>query len=404
MSELPVEAIRQLREMDMQLALGVLERLYEKLVKERGRGHNAENALNGIFNLDSKKKGQDERRKAMKSGKKGKGGKGSKGPGKPPRGMKTVGAMDGNTFARAYCMAALARTPAELCQSLLPAIASVSRNGGDWQKKLQKSYSKQFSALGLSYSQLSLLRWVLEGFSFDPIKVKRALLALRKKDGEVLVELQHFIHAMNLLDVGLSDQVLESLYVAHGGEDGKINLDTLSKGLNIAAAQNENKNDVSMILSGVDEGENWMDSMKGGSAPAWAMKGMPRLAGSIENEEEAREMKRKKNEPTESEIKAMKNVRKYRSALDGPVSKVSPRVSRAKLKKRSAVIRPANTTRSLFQGSLYPPRATDSMDDFARASVKSGVSLRTANLTLGRARRTQKMENKNNQKTARQGT
>ena len=274
----------------MQLALGVLERLYEKLVKERGRGHNAENALNGIFNLDSKKKGQDERRKAMKSGKKGKGGKGSKGPGKPPRGMKTVGAMDGNTFARAYCMAALARTPAELCQSLLPAIASVSRNGGDWQKKLQKSYSKQFSALGLSYSQLSLLRWVLEGFSFDSIKVKRALSALKKKGGEVLVELQHFIHAMNLLDVGLSDQVLESLYVAHGGEDGKINLDTLSKGLNIAAAQNENKNDVSMILSGVDEGENWMDSMKGGSAPAWAMKGMPRLAGSIENEEEAREM------------------------------------------------------------------------------------------------------------------
>tara|TARA_B110000008_G_C16777955_1_gene487367 strand:- start:147 stop:815 length:669 start_codon:yes stop_codon:yes gene_type:complete len=37
-SELPVEAIRQLRDMEVHLALGVLERLYEKLVKERGRG------------------------------------------------------------------------------------------------------------------------------------------------------------------------------------------------------------------------------------------------------------------------------------------------------------------------------------------------------------------------------
>ena len=139
-----------------------------------------------------------------KKGKKG-------GKGQPQKGMKVVGSMDGNTFARAYCMAALSRTTNDIINSLLPAIASVSRNGGTWQKKLQKQYPKQFAALGLTYSQLSLLRWVLEGFSFDPIKVKRAMAALKKKDGKVLCELQHFIHAMNLLDVGLNDDTCEYL-------------------------------------------------------------------------------------------------------------------------------------------------------------------------------------------------
>ena len=44
-------------------ALGVLERLHEKLVSERGRGGGAaENALNGIFRLDSRRKEQAMRR------------------------------------------------------------------------------------------------------------------------------------------------------------------------------------------------------------------------------------------------------------------------------------------------------------------------------------------------------
>ena len=39
--------------MDNELALGVLDRLHEKLIKERGRGGQAENASLGIFRLDS---------------------------------------------------------------------------------------------------------------------------------------------------------------------------------------------------------------------------------------------------------------------------------------------------------------------------------------------------------------
>ena len=62
--------------------MGVLDRLHEKLVKERGRGGQAENALNGIFRLDSRRKEQAMRRQKAKSkgGQKGgqKRGKGKK--------------------------------------------------------------------------------------------------------------------------------------------------------------------------------------------------------------------------------------------------------------------------------------------------------------------------------------
>jgi hypothetical protein len=97
-AELPQEAIRQLRDMKNAIALGVLDRLHEKLVKERGRGGQAENALNGIFRLDSRRKEQAMRRQKAKS----KGGQ--KGGQKRGKGKK-VGSMDGNTFARAYCLA-----------------------------------------------------------------------------------------------------------------------------------------------------------------------------------------------------------------------------------------------------------------------------------------------------------
>ena len=99
-AELPKEVISQLRDMEKNLALGVLERLYEKLVKERGRGMNADNLLSGIFNLDSKKAAASKRRADQKKGNKG--GKG--GSKKTAKGVKTIGAMDGNTFSRAYCM------------------------------------------------------------------------------------------------------------------------------------------------------------------------------------------------------------------------------------------------------------------------------------------------------------
>lgn len=397
-SELPPEAIRQLRDMDVKLALGVLERLYEKLIKERGRGHNAEDFLHGIFNLDNKKVEADKKRKAQKDRDR-KGGK-SKGV-KGVKGITTVGSMDGNTFARTYCMAALARCTDTVIASILPAIALVSRNGGDWQKKLQKQYPKKYAVLGLSFSQLSLLRWVLEGYSFDLIKLKRAVSILKKSGGIVEVELQHFVQAMNLLDVGLSDSVYENLYSAHGGDDGCVNLDTLTKGLSIATAQNENKSDLSKILAGVDDGDNWMDSMKSGSAPSWAMRGLPRMAGTIETAEEQRIEKRRAKAPTAAETKAMENIKRYRGSLDGPKAKISPRVQRAKLRgsrtqknRNGAVLRPTYSGSTTFQGSLYPPRATDAMDDFSRASVKSGVSMRTANLTQGRAKRMLKTKNR----------
>ena len=96
-AELPREAIIQLRDMDNNMALSVLDRLHEKLVKERGRGGQAENALNGIFRLDNRRKEQETRRKNKKKNQNSR--KNLK------NGTKVVGSMDGNTFARAYCLA-----------------------------------------------------------------------------------------------------------------------------------------------------------------------------------------------------------------------------------------------------------------------------------------------------------
>jgi hypothetical protein len=141
-----------------------------------------------------------------------------------------------------------------------------------------------------------------------------------------------------------------------------------------------------------------MDSFKSGAAPSWAIRGLPRMAGAVETEAEAREQKRISREPTEQEKKSMAQVKKYRGSLDGPKSKISPRVKRSKYR-QSAVIKPCISGKSTFQGSLYPPRATDAMDEFSRASVKSGVSIRTANLTQGRAQRMQsKRRAKSNKK------
>ena len=47
-------------------------------------------------------------------------------------------------------------------------------------------------------------------------------------------------------------------------------------------------------------------------------------------EAEAREQKRISREPTEQEKKSMAQVKKYRGSLDGPKSKISPRVKRSK--------------------------------------------------------------------------
>lgn len=94
-AELPAEAIRQLRDMPNDAALGVLERLHDKLIKERGRGHNAESALQGIFKLDSRRKEQAQRRKKARQQAASK---------KKKKSSSMTGAMDGNTFARAFCL------------------------------------------------------------------------------------------------------------------------------------------------------------------------------------------------------------------------------------------------------------------------------------------------------------
>ena len=154
---------------------------------------------------------------------------------------------------------ALARVP-EIAVKIVPAIAECSKSGGNWQKTLIKKFPKETSALSLSTPQLSLLRWVLEGLSFNIVKVRRALSAINKKGGTALIELQNFVHAMSLLEIGLEDEAYEVMYQVNGGEDGgKINFESLSKSLAIASARMENKSDVERILAGVEEGKNWMD-------------------------------------------------------------------------------------------------------------------------------------------------
>jgi hypothetical protein len=299
----------------------------------------------------------------------------------------------------------------EIAVTIVPGIADCSKAGGNWQKTLQKKFPKETSALSLSTPQLSLLRWVLEGLSFNIVKVRRALSAINKNGGKALVELQNFVHAMSLLEIGLDDEAYEAMYQVNGGEDGgKIDFESLSKALAIASARMENKSDVEKILGGVEEGKNWMDTIKSGAAPEWQLKGMPRRGdgdgGSrpaisnpadedpheIARRKRIRQRKQRLKEPTENERIAMERVKRYRGSLDGPRGKSSPRIARARLKR--AEVRPTARNSTTFQGSLYPPRATDSMDDFARASVAAGVGIGTVNKTLGRAKRIEKQRAK----------
>lgn len=295
---------------------------------------------------------------------------------------------------------------------IVPAIAECSKAGGNWQKTLNKKYPKEASALSLSSPQLSLLRWVLEGLSFNIAKVRRAVSAINKNNGEGLVELQDFVHAMNLLEIGLDDEAYEAMYQVNGGErNGKINYETLAKALAVATARMENKSDVERILAGVEDGKNWMDTIKAGAAPDWQIKGMPlrgdgdggtRSAIGNDNEDphevarkkRIRQRKQRMKEPTENERIAMLRVKRYRGSLDGPRGKSSPRVARARFRK--AEVKPVLKNASTFHGGLYPPRATDSMDDFARASVAAGVSATTVNRTLNRVKREEKRREKKN--------
>ena len=163
MTDLPKAAIRQLRDMNEEKALKTLKDLYDRLTKDRGRGHNAEAALNHIFKLDRKRQADLKRHRMNQA--KAKGKKVYK---------KVAGSIDANTFARQYVMASLSRN-IESAQQFLSAVAAESKRGGDWQSAIRKKEPRIYARLGLTKSQLSLLRWVLEGHSYEENKIMKIL-------------------------------------------------------------------------------------------------------------------------------------------------------------------------------------------------------------------------------------
>ena len=184
--------------------------------------------------------------------------------------------------------------------------------------------------------QLSLLRWVLEGMSWDLVKIGKAIKSLRPYG---IIYDSQFHNALGLLGEYMDVEITETLYVKlTASGDSRIDYMKLHKEL---FEQREQAQRSGMkVLEHTENGKNWVDDMDNLKRPLWLK---------VENNQKMLRHKRKTAGTGEW---GDANTMLYERSQHGHAK---------------------------FGGSVYGPRLVDTMDDFARASVKSGVNPRRIN-------------------------
>ena len=213
---------------------------------------------------------------------------------------------------------------------------NMSREGGEWQKKVRDALPG--IKLQMNDVQMSLLRWVLEGMSWDLVKIGKAIKSLRPYG---MIYDSQFHNALGLLGEYMDVEVTESLYVKLTSKDGDSRVDYMKLHRELFN-QREQATRVGMkVLEHTEEGTNWVDDMDSLKKPLWLK---------VENEQEKQLRHKRKAARTGKWGDA--NTMAYERSQHGHAK---------------------------FGGSVYGPRLVDTMDEFARASVKSGVNPRRIN-------------------------
>jgi Ca2+-binding EF-hand superfamily protein len=320
-TEMRKEHLKALNELKEPKRLEILEELYNKLRTERSRGGKSHEALARLLKIDNHRKKLGSARKATGTGANSK---------------NSSGSLDGHAFSRNYVLAVLRRRGKGRVKDIVALFDNMSKEGGDWQKKVRDAIPGV--KLQMNDVQMSLLRWVLEGMSWDLVKIGKAIKSLRPYG---IIYDSQFHNALGLLGEYMDVEITESLYVKLTSKDGDCRIDYMKLHRELHT-QREQANRVGMkVLEHTEEGKNWVDDMDSLKKPLWLK---------VENDQE----------------KILKHKRKTVGAGNWGDANTM-------LYERS------QHGHAKFGGSVYGPRLVDTMDEFARASVKSGVNPRRIN-------------------------
>jgi Ca2+-binding EF-hand superfamily protein len=304
--------------------LEILEDLYEKLKTNRSKGGKPHELLANLLKLD------DHRAKLSKSRRAKKVGSGKKGPNS---------ALDGHAFSRNFVLAVLKTKGKGKVKHIITTIDEKSKTGGNWQKQVRDVLAASGVELTLNDVQLSLLRWVLEGMSWDLVKIGKAIKSMRPYG---LIYDSQFSNALHLLGEHFDVEETETLYIrlTQKSGEGRISYSGLCTMLEDQRAEGQR---VGMkVLEADDYGKNWADAMDA-KKPLWLK---------VESEEVQR-------------AKAVRRKGRNNRTWGGDANTM--------LYERS------QRGHTKFGGSVYGPRLVDQMDEFTKASVKAGVNPKTVN-------------------------
>jgi Ca2+-binding EF-hand superfamily protein len=320
-TEMRKEHVKALNDLPEPKRLEILEALYEKLRAERSRGGKSHEVLAHLLKLDKHRKKIGKARKATTT---------------TTGGKNANGTLDGHAFSRNYVLAVLRRRGKGRVKDIVAMFDNMSREGGEWQKKVRDALPG--IKLQMNDVQMSLLRWVLEGMSWDLVKIGKAIKSLRPYG---MIYDSQFHNALGLLGEYMDVEVTESLYVKLTSKDGDSRVDYMKLHRELFN-QREQATRVGMkVLEHTEEGTNWVDDMDSLKKPLWLK---------VENEQEKQLRHKRKAARTGKWGDA--NTMAYERSQHGHAK---------------------------FGGSVYGPRLVDTMDEFARASVKSGVNPRRIN-------------------------
>ena len=327
LTEMRKDHLKILAGMNEPKRLDILEQLYEKLRADRSRGGKSHEVLSHLLKLDDHRQKLDENRKAKKTN----------GKVRPAQMKAQSGALDGHSFSRNYVLAVLAQRGRGKVKAIINIIDKNSAGGGDWQRQVRAACTMSKIDLAMNDVQLSLLRWVLEGMSWDLVKIGKAIKSLRAYG---IVYDTQFINALGLLGENTDIEKAESLYIRLTEKNGDSRISYMGLSKLLEADRNAKNLEGNRVLENDEYGKNWVDQMDV-KKPLWLK---------VESEE------------VQYAKAARRRGRKDTKFGDD---------AKTMLYERSQI------GHSKFGGSVYGPRMVDHMDDFTKASIRAGVDPKT---------------------------